>query len=278
MSVVLAFLLWSTLGVVINTTQIDIALLVSAGSFIGLIVVYIVRTIVSSEEKQEPSYSWELLALLCIGALKGVIWFRSLAMIPVATAMIIHNFAPFIAMVISLRLNREQPQFSHIIATLIGLVGLGILLKISVPTALSLGVIFASGSAVLSGFQDGIQRRLSQRGCSGNTQSMIFILGQAIGNLIFLSPVGLSVSWADAGYIMYFGIVGTALPIMLLSKGFAKLTSWEVGTIGYIEPVFGAILALIFLQQGIDLVAVIGSTLIIISGISIVRLGKKLQE
>jgi len=265
-----AFALWSTLGVFFQRVRLPVSVSVVYGSSVGLIALYAYFYLKTS---RLPSlrFSWPLVTLFLVAAVKGVIWFRALTLLPIAHAMLIHNLAPVVASVLSWFFLKEKPTVSHGIAILTGFVGLALLLQaISVP-ALSVGVVFALGAALASGVQDVAQRKLSPN-TPGTSQAFVFILGQATGNVIFLLPsLTQSLSWPDAGAILYFGLVGTALPIILLSRAFARLRAFEVATLGYTEPVLGALLGALFLGQPILPSTAIGGFLIFLSGLTAVK-------
>src|SRR3989344_6440476 len=155
-----AFALWSALGVFFQRVRLPVSVSVVYGSSVGLIALYAYFYLKTS---RLPSlrFSWPLVTLFLVAAVKGVIWFRALTLLPIAHAMLIHNLAPVVASVLSWFFLKEKPTVSHGIAILTGFVGLALLLQaISVP-ALSVGVVFALGAALASRVQDVVQRKLS---------------------------------------------------------------------------------------------------------------------
>lgn len=265
-----AFALWSTLGVFFQKVRLPVSVSVVYGSSVGLIALYAYFYL---KERCLPSlrFSWPLAAVFLVAAVKGVIWFRALTLLPIAHAMLIHNLAPVVAAVFSWFFLKEKPSMSHGVAILTGFVGLALLLQALTVPALSIGVMFALGTAIASGIQDVAQRKLSPT-VAGASQAFVFILGQATGNVIFLLPsLTQALTWPDAGAILYFGIAGTAVPIILLSRAFARLKAFEVATLGYTEPVLGALWGALFLGQPILPTTAIGGFLIFLSGLTAVR-------
>lgn len=156
--------------------------------------------------------------------------------------MLIHNLAPACAVVFAVLLIKEKPSLNHLIAIMTGFLGLIVLLGINVvdPGPLALGTLLSLIAAISSGLQDVIQRKLSKT-APGINQAFVFILGQAMGSIVFLNPQQLDqLNWFHFGEIVYFGLIGTALPIILLSQSFKHLKSFEVATLGYTEPLLGA--------------------------------------
>lgn len=272
----LAFGLWSTLGVFFNRTTLPTSIYVVFGSLIGLVVLYLYFFI---KGRRLPAYrfSWALTGLILVAAIKGVIWFRALTLYPIAKAMLIHNLAPVIALAAAPFLIKEKPGFNHIIAVITGYIGLALLLRFDQTSdgGLSLGALFALGAAVCSGLQDVFQRKLS-RTLSGPAQAFLFILGQAAGSVFFLTPaLPHAISWTDFGYVTFFGVFGTALPIIFLSRSFAGLRSFEVSTLGFTEPALGAIWGALFLNQPIIPTTALGGFLIFLSGVTAIREERK---
>lgn len=270
--VMLAFALWSTLGIFFNVVQLPTSVYVVFGSLIGLCVLLGYFHFIKGGVPK-ITLSPELLGLFGIAAIKGIIWFKALTLLPVAKAMLIHNMAPVVALMIAPVLIKEKPSFNHLIAVITGLLGLTTLLKINSfdGSLLQLGVLCSVGTALASGLQDVLQRKLS-RSVPGSSQALVFVLGQAMGGLFFLLPqFPATLSWLDVSHFAYFGIVGTALPIILLSNAFAGLKSFEVATLGFTEPALGALWGSMFLKQAVDPSTAIGGLLIFLSGITAIR-------
>lgn len=270
-----AFALWSTLAIFFNKVTLPVSVYVVFGSLISLTILYLYFYFIN-QRFPKFKYSPALLGIFTVAAIKGIIWYRALQIYPVAQAMLIHNLAPVVTIILAPLLIKERPQFNHFIAIITGFLGLSVLLQFTGDknSLLSLGAVFAIGAAFASGLQDIFHRKLASS-MSGIEQAFIFILGQALGSVIFLLPNLPSViTWLDLSNILIFGIVGTALPIILLASAFKKLRSFEVATLGYTEPVLGALWGSLFLKQPILPSTAIGGLLIFLSGLTAVREGK----
>ncbi|MEK7165758.1 MAG: DMT family transporter [Patescibacteria group bacterium] len=274
LSAISAFAFWSTLGVYFNVVDLPVSVSVVFGSLIGLNIIFFYVYFVAKVKLRLHFSPW-LLFLFLIAAIKGVIWFKALTLIPVAQASFIHNLAPVITVLLAPLLINEKPHLNHIVAILTGLLGLYVMLQIeNFMQFLQAGVLFSLGAALFSALQDIAQRKLSHT-VTGLEQALVFILGQALGSVFFLMPHSqFALNWIDLGAIIYFGVVGTALPIILLSSAFKALRSFEVATIGYVEPVLGSLWAIVFLHQPIVPSTLIGGALIVFSGLTAVRNGE----
>lgn len=268
----LAFALWSTLGIFFNRVALPPSTYVVFGSLVGLCVLY-ASFYWTSGGIPKFRFSWPLLGLLAIAGFKGVIWFQALSLLPVAKAMLVHNLAPVFALLFAPLLIKERPGLNHLIAVATGFLGLATLLKLDSfgNTMWSVGMVFALATAISSGLQDVIQRKLAKT-VPGSSQAFIFILGQAMGSVFFLIPhFPATVGWVDFSQIVYFGVVGTAIPIILLSSSFQGLKSFEVSTLGFTEPALGALWGALFLGQPILPSTAIGGMLIFLSGLTAVK-------
>src|SRR3989344_1555310 len=128
-----AFALWSTLGVFFQWVHLPVSVSVVYGSSVGLIALY-AYFYLKTGRLPSLRFSWPLATLFLVAAVKGVIWFRALTLIPIAHAMLIHNLAPAVAAVLSWFILKEKPAISHVVAILTGFIGLALLLQaISVP-------------------------------------------------------------------------------------------------------------------------------------------------
>lgn len=273
---VVAFALWSTLGIFFNRVTLPTSTYVVFGSLVGLCVLYI-WFYWRQGGIPKFRFSWPLLGLMGLAGLKGVIWFQALSLLPVAKAMLVHNLAPVFALLFAPILIKERPSINHLIAVATGFLGLATLLKLDSfgNTIWSLGIVFALAAAISSGFQDVIQRKLAKT-VPGSSQAFIFILGQALGSVFFLIPqFPAAVGWVDFSHIVYFGVAGTAIPIILLSSSFRGLKSFEVSTLGFTEPALGALWGAFFLNQPILPSTAIGGLLIFLSGLTAIKEEKR---
>ncbi|OGG04161.1 hypothetical protein A2Z33_03310 [Candidatus Gottesmanbacteria bacterium RBG_16_52_11] len=271
LSAVTAFALWSTLGVFFNTAALPTAVYVSLGSLAGLAVLYGYLT-VSGQKFSRIRITLPLIVLFLIGGIKGIVWFEALKHFPVANAMLIHNLAPVVAAALSPLVLKEKASASHIIAIITGFLGLSLLLRVNTNPSglLTFGAVLALIAALCSGIQDVVQRSLI-RSTPSSLQAFVFILGQGVGSLLLLSNVRLGFAWPDFLSILYFGIIGTAIPIMLLSAAFRGLKAFEVSILGYTEPALGALWAALFLRQSISPAVALGGVLVFLSGVTAVK-------
>ncbi|MGI8420027.1 MAG: DMT family transporter [Candidatus Levyibacteriota bacterium] len=268
---VAAFVLWSTLAIFFNIVKLPISVYVVFGSLVGLCLLYL-YFFITKHGLPNFSFSLPLIGLFLIAAIKGVVWFKALTIYPVADAFIIHNLAPLLALLIAPIAIKEKSSFNHFVAIITGFIGLVVLLKFDHQgqTIFALGALFAFVAAICSAMQNVIQRKLIKE-VSSMQQAFIFVLGQALGSVLFLPSSGMNISLYDIWGILFFGIVGTALPIILLSRTYKHLRSFEVATLGYTEPLLGAIWGSLFLHQPIVLSTAIGGILIFLSGLTAIK-------
>ncbi|OGM05698.1 hypothetical protein A2715_00945 [Candidatus Woesebacteria bacterium RIFCSPHIGHO2_01_FULL_39_32] len=260
------------LAIFFNKVTLPVSVYVVFGSLIALTLLYLYFYFVN-HRLPHFKYSPALLGIFTVAAVKGIIWYRALQIYPVAQAMLIHNLAPVVALLFAPILIKEKPHFNHFIAVITGFLGLSLLLQFNGDknALINLGAIFALGAAFASGLQDIFHRKLSPS-VTGLEQAFIFVLGQALGSVIFLLPnLPSTITWVDLSHIAIFGIFGTAIPIILLASAFKKLRSFEVATLGYTEPALGALWGSLFLKQPILPSTAIGGLLIFLSGLTAIR-------
>lgn len=210
---------------------------------------------------------------------RGIVWFKALAIYPVAKGLLLHNLAPVVTLILAPFLIKERPSFNHFIAIITGFLGLSLILDINLLNrgVLELGAVLSLITGVCSGFQDILQRKLSKK-VPGSSQALIFILGQALVSVLVLIPnLPATITWTDFGSILYFGVMGTAIPIILLSNSFKSLKSFEVATLGYTEPAFGAAWGGLFLGQSFAPATAIGGALIFLSSLTAIKEEQKMK-
>lgn len=274
--VIAAFALWSTLGLFFNLVTLPASVFVVFGSLVGLCVLYGYYYL-TRQSIPKFTLSLPLVGLFLIAGVKGVIWFRALSLYPIAHAMLIHNLAPVVAAGFSPLFLKERPSVNHLVAIVTGFLGLFLLLRIESDGSsfVMLGALLSFLTAIASGFQDIVQRKLS-RTVPGTNQAFVFILGQALGSVLFVPLTAVStIDWVSFGSIVYFGVVGTALPIVLLSQAFRALKAFEVSILGYTEPVLGALWGALFLRQPIIPATALGGFLIFLSGVTALKEDKQ---
>ena len=127
--VMTAFGLWSTLGIFFNAVQLPVSVYVVFGSLVGLAVLY-GYFYLTRHRLPRFRFSMSLAILFLVAAVKGVIWFRALSLYPIAKAMLVHNLAPVVAIILSSFVLREKPSLNHGIAIITGFLGLLLLLGI----------------------------------------------------------------------------------------------------------------------------------------------------
>jgi drug/metabolite transporter (DMT)-like permease len=266
-----AFALWSTLAIFFNLVSLPVSFYLGFGSLLAFVIL-LIYFLLTKRRFSGIKFSWFLVGVLLIAATKGLVWFNALKLYPVAPALLIANLAPAVAAILAPLFIKEKASFQHFLAIGLGFLGLAVILNNQlVSFALPLGAILALITAVMSGLQDIFHRFLSKT-MTGLEQALIFTFGQTVGGMFFFRQHW-SVSLLADHFIelSYFALLGSVVPFILFFNSFKSLKSFEVATIGYVEPVLAAILAYIFLTQPITLATIFGGLMIFGSGLILIK-------
>jgi drug/metabolite transporter (DMT)-like permease len=207
----------------------------------------------------------------------GIItWVYSLSLIPITEATSISYITPLLASLLGIFLFKEYASKPVIIATILGVVGMIIILKpFSNNIALS-GVMFALLSAILWAVHDVIVKAQSKAEPWLKQAHIVFLLVS-----IFSLPMALSV-WKPLVQKYLFLCLGLGLLSIInkffLIKALSKVPLVLLSPISFLRLVFTAVLAYILFGESLDIYSIIGVMTIIYSTSIAIRISKKSEK
>jgi len=208
--------------------------------------------------------------LLCLG---WVFLFASMKLIPIADAVLLNYLAPIFTAALAPALLKERLEKLTVLA--LALSFLGVLL-------ISYGGIVEGSISNLLGVVYGLLAGLSYAGLilvskklRGGFSSLTIAFYSYFFAALFLTPVLLSniPSLEPASWILLLilGGVNTSLAVTLYFYGLGLIKAQEAVVFTYLEPLSAAIFGLIFLDQVMGGLAIIGGALIVFSGYLVAR-------
>jgi drug/metabolite transporter (DMT)-like permease len=222
-----------------------------------------------------------------LGALNGwipnVLVAHALTQIGTAPAAMIQASGPLIVAVLSHLLYADErltPQ--RFVGVIVGIAGMGILIG---PAALPDSGISAWGAMTM------VATALSYATANLYVRSIKqadparLALGQQICSAIPATVLALVVAGPSAfagvpnsaASLLALGIVSTALPILLFMRLIRRAGPTRASMVGYLQPVWTAVLAVMFLNETIGLREIIGGA-VVLSGVALVSLSGRFKS
>jgi drug/metabolite transporter (DMT)-like permease len=217
------------------------------------------------------------------GWIPNVLTAYALTQIGTAPAAMIQASGPLIVAVLSHLLYADERLTPRRFAgVLVGLAGMGILIGpaalpdsgispwgalIMVATALS----YATANLYVRSIRQADPARLAlgQQICSAVPATALA--------LIVAGPSAFSSVPDSTASLLALGIVSTALPILLFMRLIRRAGPTRASMVGYLQPVWTTILALLFLNESIGLREMIGGA-VVLTGVALVSLSGRLRS
>lgn len=268
-----AIFLWSSLGVVIRLSGIDVHILIFLSSAISSIIAGI--SFLRKDLRRHLPSKGRLTPLLILGPLSLInsySFFYSYKNTTVANAVLTHYTAPLFVALLAPLLLKERLTLRIALAILLSMTGLWIMLDISAKEILNL--ILAGNKntmGIIAGLISGLAYALiiiTFRVFSQNYHPLVLTFSQnSIITLILLpfSVLDLRIHhglWA----VIIMGIVHSTIAPILYFNGMKTVTANRAAILGYLEPLCAILLGFIFLDEVIGLRTFIGGSMILLSG------------
>lgn len=271
--ILLAILLWSSLGVVIRLSGLEVHILIFLSSTISALLTGILFLKKGLRMYMPPKN--RLVPLLILGPLSLInaySFFYSYQNTTVANAVLTHYTAPIFVALLSPLLLKERLTIRLALAILISTAGLWIMLNMSAGEMLNLILSEDKNTrGIFAGLVSGVSYAvivITFRVFSQNYHPLVLTFAQnSIIALMLLPFTGLSEKilqglWA----VVVMGIMHSTIAPLLYFKGMTMVTANRAAILGYIEPVCSIFLGFIFLNEVISLRTFIGGSMILFSG------------
>lgn len=223
---------------------------------------------------------WLLIAAGIFTAINNGLFFTALQYTSVSVAQLTHYLTPLLlAVVFAPFFLNEKPSKREVAITLIGLLGLVIVLWPDLSHArLSFGAVLGAASAIFFALGVVVNRKLFLY----NISPLSAAVWQNIGPVFVMLPFllwhlnqGARFTGGDWLAAAYMGIFAIGIGFSLYVTGLMRVPKANhAGIMTYGEPIGAIILAAIFLHEPITAYVIVGAILIIGSGVALV-LGKE---
>jgi drug/metabolite transporter (DMT)-like permease len=258
-----AILLWSSLGVVVRLSGVEIHILM----FYSLVVSLIVQGIILSRKtyrKEIPGIGMLKYPVILgfFSFLNTFTYFYAFKHTTIANSVLTHYTAPVIVAFLAPLFLREVITRKIVIAIIIASIGLWIMLD---------GFSFKENqmAGIMAGLASGLAYAiiiifLRIQSQNFNPLVLAFFTNVTITILLlpFIREFPLKALWS----YLFMGIVHSTIAPILYFKGLQHVTANKAAVLGYIEPVGAIIIGIIFLSEHPPSISLIGGALIIFSG------------
>jgi len=258
-----AIFLWSSLGVVVRLSGVEIHILM----FYSLVVSLIVQGIILSRKtyrKEIPQFRMLKYPVILgfFSFLNTFTYFYAFKHTTIANSVLTHYTAPVIVAFLAPLFLNEVITRRIVIAIIIASIGLWIMLD---------GFSFKENqmAGIMAGLASGLAYAIIiifLRIQSQNFNPLVLAFFTNVTITIILLPfirvIPLHALWS----YLFMGIVHSTIAPILYFKGLQHVTANKAAVLGYIEPVGAIIIGIIFLSEHPPSISLIGGALIIFSG------------
>ncbi|MFH1704056.1 MAG: DMT family transporter [Nitrospirota bacterium] len=261
-----AILLWSSLGVVVRLSGVEIHILM----FYSLVASLIVQGIILSRKtyrKEIPGIGMLKYPVILgfFSFLNTFTYFYAFKHTTIANSVLTHYTAPVIVAFLAPLFLKEVITRRIVIAIIIASIGLWIMLD---------GFSFKSASGgqmagIMAGLVSGLAYAiiiifLRIQSQNFNPLVLAFFTNVTITIILlpFIREFPLKALWS----YLFMGIVHSTIAPILYFKGLQHVTANRAAVLGYIEPVGAIIIGIMFLSEHPPSISLVGGALIIFSG------------
>jgi len=213
----------------------------------------------------------DLLRLLVCGLVLAVHWttfFKSVQVSSVAVGLLAYSSFPVFTAFLEPLLMRERWDPASLIYALLCVLGIGLIVpRFDLSDAVLRGVLWGLLAGLTFAFLTVLNRDLA-----GRHASLKVAFYQDLFAALFLLPVvlprGLVFSGRYLALVAVLGVLCTALAHTLFIEGMKRVGARTASVLSALEPVYGILLALVFLKESPSLRTVSGGAIVLATALA----------
>jgi drug/metabolite transporter (DMT)-like permease len=273
--ILLAIFLWSSLGVVVRLSGVEIHVLM----FYSLVISVIVLGIILSGKRYRREFPdirklRYPVVLGCISCINTFTFFYAFKNTTIANAVLTHYTAPVIVAFLAPFVLKEQITRKIVIVIIMASAGLWIMLDgFSIEKAQMKGIVAGLVSGIAYAIIVIFLRMHSKK---FNPLILVFLTNITI--IILLAPFIREFPVHALWSYLVMGIIHSTIAPILYFRGLQDVTANRAAVLGYLEPVCAIIISMIFLSEMPGIHSIIGGMLIIFSGYLTLRRDQILSQ
>lgn len=271
MNVILALLIWGTIGVFRRNIPLSSSVLAGLRGFLGVIVLCI-PTLFGKYKSKEKITGRNLLLLIVCGGFLGANWiflFESYRYTTVATATLCYYMQPTILILLSPLFFSERLNLRKIFCMLLSLVGMiflsGVLEEKSTTQGNVIGIMLGLTAAVLYALVVIINKKLTVDDALAKTRIQLLSAAVILTPYILMTEnvAAIRLDAAAIATVAVVGVVHTGIAYLMFYGNVSMIKAQSVAVLSYIDPVFALILSALILHESMSVFGIIGAVCII---------------
>lgn len=267
--IILAMLIWGTIGVfvrLINLSSVEIAF---ARAFIGSLFLFILGILKGGRLKIND-FKKNLFLLIISGGIIGVNWiflFQGYKYTTISNATLSYYFAPIFIAIFSSIILKEKLNLRKILCILGALVGLFLILKNGDITDTSYnhikGILYGLSGAVLYAIVVILNKQIKGIPTFNVTLIQLFMAGIVLLPFIFPENNLHTLDMKSILILSILGIIHTGIAYLLYFSGIKDVEGQSIAILSYIDPIFAVIISSVILEETMGILQIIGGVLIL---------------
>jgi drug/metabolite transporter (DMT)-like permease len=263
LSILLAIFLWSSLGVVVRLSGVQIHVLM----FYSLVVAVIVQGLILTRKSYRKDFPGigklrYPIILGCISLVNTFTFYYAFQHTTIANAVLTHYTAPIIVAILAPFMLKERITGRIIAVIMFASAGLWIMSDgLSVDKSHMMGIAAGLVSGVAYALIVILLRMHAQK-----FRPLVFVLLVNIVIILLLAPFIREFPVHGLWSYLFMGIIHSTIAPIIYFRGLQQVTANRAAVLGYLEPVCAIVIAMLFLNEIPGTHSVIGGILIIFSG------------
>lgn len=272
LKIILAMLIWGTVGVFIKNIALNSIEIAFYRSIIGAIFI-IILSIAQKEKWDKEDLREDLKILIPSGAALGAGWvllFQGYKNTSISIATLSYYIAPVFIVILSIIVLKEKITLKKILCIIVAIIGLLLVLDIKRIENIGdnnhlLGISYSVMAAVFYAIVVILNKFI--RKLSGFKVTIV----QLLVSTIILLPLTImnstrsliSLDALSLGLLLFVGIVHTGIAYLLYFSSVKEIEGQSIAILSYMDPIFALLIAGLFLGEKMSIIQLFGGILIL---------------
>lgn len=272
LKIILAMLIWGTMGVFIKTIPLSSLEIAFYRSIIGAIFI-IILSIAQREKWNKEDLKEDLKILIPSGIALGTGWvllFQGYKNTTISIATLSYYIAPVFIVILSIFVLKEKITRKKILCIIVAIIGLLLVLDINNLGNIGdnnhvLGIIYSVLAAVFYAIVVILNKFIKK--VSGFKVTIV----QLLVSTIILMPFTivnstrsiLSLDILSLVLLLFVGIVHTGIAYLLYFSSVKEIEGQSIAILSYMDPIFALLIAGLFLGEKMTIIQLFGGILIL---------------
>ncbi len=271
LKIILAMLIWGTMGIFIKTIPLSSLEIAFYRSIIGALFI-IILSISQKEKWNKEDLRKDLKILIPSGIALGAGWvllFQGYKNTTVSIATLSYYIAPVFIVILSIIVLKEKITRKKILCIIVAIIGLLLVLDIknlgNIGDNNLLGIIYSVLAAVFYAIVVILNKFIKK--LSGSKVTIV----QLLVSTIILMPFTIlnstrslmSLDMLSLFLLLFVGIVHTGIAYLLYFSSVKQIEGQSIAILSYMDPIFALVIAGLFLGEKMTLIQLFGGILIL---------------